>query len=355
MPSELPVWSFAYGQPECHARIRSKPEDFRVDEILGFAPDGTGEHLLLQVEKRGANTTWVARQLANIAGVKQRDVSFAGRKDRNAVTVQHFSIWLGRQPEPDWSAHTHPEYKVLSAIRHSRKLRLGALNGNRFRLILRNLSIPAIELESKLQQIRASGVPNYFGTQRFGHGGSNIRRAEEFFADPRSVRDRNMRSLLLSTARSLIFNAMLSERISRGSWNTVLPGEVCMLAGSHSVFRADKVDDVLRERMKSGDIHPTATLWGTGDSLASGEALAFEQEIVKDYILLARGLEAASLKAARRALRLPIPDLQWHLGEDETLVLEFFLPAGSYATAVLRELVMIDNVSTGVENDAEED
>lgn len=350
----LPAWSFAYGQPGCHACIRSVPEDFRVDEVLGFTADGEGEHLLLQVEKRGANTAWVARELARIAGVRSRDVSYAGRKDRNAVTVQHFTLWLGRQPEPNWSAHANPEYRVLSSIRHRRKLRLGALKGNRFRLLLRQLSEPASKLESRLSLIRQQGVPNYFGTQRFGHAGNNVVRAEQFFADPRAIRDRDLRSLLLSTARSLIFNAVLSERVSLGTWNTVLSGEACMLDGTHSVFRNDQVDDELRARAVSGDVHPTGPLWGEGETLASGEAAALETRVVQAYPVFRCGLEAAGLAAARRALRLPIPDLQWRSEDEHTLILEFFLPAGSYATTLLRELVTIEHAVAGANGDAEE-
>lgn len=353
--SELPAWSFVYGQPECRARIRSVPEDFRVDEVLGFVADDEGEHLLLQVEKRGANTTWVARELARIAGVKPRDVSYAGRKDRNAVTVQHFSLWLGKQPEPDWSQHVHQEYRVLSSLRHRRKLRLGALKGNRFRLVLRELSIPVSGLEARLQRIREQGVPNYFGTQRFGHGGSNIGRASQFFADPRRIRDRDLRSLLLSTARSLIFNAVLSERVTLSTWNKALPGEACMLEGTHSVFRNDEVDTALQARIASGDVHPTGPLWGEGDAMASGEAAALELRVAQKHADFARGLETARVAAARRALRLPVPDLRWQTDDEHTLTLEFFLPAGTYATAVLRELTGIANPAQGVNTDAEED
>ncbi|HET7396005.1 MAG TPA: tRNA pseudouridine(13) synthase TruD [Gammaproteobacteria bacterium] len=353
--SELPDWSFAYGRPECRARIRSLPEDFRVDEVLGFTADGDGEHLLLQVEKRGANTAWVARELARIAGVRSRDVSYAGRKDRNAVTVQHFSLWLGKQPEPDWAAHAHPEYRVLSSLRHRRKLRLGALKGNRFRLVLRELSVPAAELIKRLELIRAQGVPNYFGSQRFGHGGSNISNAERFFADPRAIRDRDLRSLLLSTARSLIFNAILSERVASGTWNTAIAGEVCMLEGTHSVFRNDEVDAALQARIASGDVHPTGPMWGEGERLVSNEVSALEVRVAQTYPAFTRGLEAARLAAARRALRLPVPDLRWQSENERTLTLEFFLPAGAYATTVLRELVEIENPAGGVNHDVEED
>jgi tRNA pseudouridine13 synthase len=209
----LPEWARAHGPAVARGRLRAVPEDFRVEEILGFEADGAGEHLLVKVEKRGANTLWVARQLARYVGITARDVSYAGIKDRHAVAIQHFSLWLGKHPEPDWMSLDNPEFRVLSAIRHGRKLRSGALKGNRFQLTLRGLSAPASELESRLATIRAQGVPNYFGLQRFGRDGANIESAAKMFADPRSVRDRKLRGLLLSSARSLIFNAVLSRRV----------------------------------------------------------------------------------------------------------------------------------------------
>ncbi len=228
-----------------------------MEEVLGFETQGDGEHVLVRVEKRGANTQWVAKELARMAGIPPRDVSFAGRKDRQAVAVQHFSLWLGKRPEPDWSTQTHPEFRVLAAARHRRKLRIGALRGNRFRLLLRDLTVPAAALESRLAQIRQRGVPNYFGPQRFGRDGANIARAAAFFSGELSIRKRNLRSLLLSTARSLIFNAVVSQRVADNTWDKILPGEVCMLDGSHSVFHADSVDAALAARSAAGDVHPT--------------------------------------------------------------------------------------------------
>lgn len=234
--SSLPEWAYVHGPVVTRGRLRSVSDDFYVEEVLGFEADGAGEHWLLRVEKRGANTLWVARELARFAGIPPRDVSYAGIKDRHALVIQHFSLWLGKHPEPDWSALVNPEFRVLNAVRHGRKLRSGALKGNRFRLVLRELSAPADTLESRLATIRVRGVPNYFGPQRFGRDGANIESAARMFADQRSVRNRKLRGLLLSAARSLIFNEVLSQRVTNKTWNIVLPGELCMLDGSHSVF-----------------------------------------------------------------------------------------------------------------------
>lgn len=337
--SVLPDWARAYGPALASGQLRAAPEDFEVEEVLGFDADGTGEHLLLRVEKRGANTLWVARQLARHAGIAPRDVSYAGIKDRHAVAIQHFSLWLGKKPEPDWAALANPEFRVLSAARHGRKLRTGALKGNRFQLIVRELTAPAGELEPRLALIRANGVPNYFGPQRFGHDGVNIESAAKMFSDPRAVRDRKLRGLLLSAARSLIFNAVLSARVQGGSWNKVMAGDMCMLNGTHSVFHADSADTELTRRCDAGDIHPTGPLWGRGEAGVSGEVQTLENKIANEYAIFARGLEAAGLECARRALRLPVPDLSWETVGARTLKLGFFLPAGAYATTVVRELL----------------
>jgi tRNA pseudouridine13 synthase len=352
MPA-LPDWARAYGPVAVRGRLRATPEDFLVEEVLGFEADGAGEHLLLRVEKRGANTLWVARQLARYAGIPARDVSYAGIKDRHAVAVQHFSLWLGKRAEPDWTALADPEFRVLSAVRHSRKLRSGALKGNRFRLIARDLSAPAIELESRFETIRAQGVPNYFGPQRFGRAGANIESAAKMFADPRVVRDRKLRGLFLSTARSLIFNAVLSRRVLDKTWNVILPGELCMLNGTHSVFHADTVDAELVTRCATGDVHPSGPLWGREESRVSGALRELEANLASHYETFSHGLEAAGLEQARRALRLPVRDFSWEAPGRDTLRLEFFLPAGAYATAVVREL-LDTQAADGGDGDADE-
>src|SRR5579859_5877001 len=152
----LPDWARANGPVTLAARIRSQPEDFWVEEVLGFAADGEGPHVMLTVEKRGANTHWVGEQLARHAGIHPHDVGYAGLKDRHAVTVQHFTVNLDRRPEPDWSALRSDEFRVLKSERHRRKLKTGSLQGNRFRLVLRDLSDPAGELLRRLESDRKS-------------------------------------------------------------------------------------------------------------------------------------------------------------------------------------------------------
>ena len=346
---KLPDWARANGPVTASARIRSVPEDFRVEEVLGFEADGEGPHVMLTVEKRGANTHWVAGQLARHAGIPPREVGFAGLKDRHAVTVQHFTLNLDRRPEPDWNALPTDEFRVLKSERHRRKLKTGALEGNRFRLVLRDLSGPVSGLLPRLESVQTRGVPNYFGVQRFGRGAANIDKAEAALSGKLRIHDRRLFSLLLSAARSLIFNEVLSRRVTTGNWDRLLPGEVLMLDGSHSVFKAVEGDVELSRRLEQGDVHPTGPLWGRGEPMTSGEAQALEAEVAAHHPALAAGLAKVGVEMARRSLRLPVRDIAWREAP-EGLILEFFLPAGAYATAVLRELVDFEG-----EADADED
>lgn len=333
-------WQFAFGRPVATGRLRSVPEDFRVDEELGFEPDGSGEHLLLQVRKRNTNTEWLARQIARIAGVRPRDVSYAGLKDRHAVTSQWFSIHLPGREDPDWSELGSDDVHLLRAARHGRKLRRGALELNRFTITVRELKGDSEELGERLAAIAARGVPNYFGAQRFGRGYANLDRARALFEGARE-RDRHKRGLYLSAARSFLFNEVLSRRVEEGCWDALLPGECAMLAGSRSFFVASAPDADLAARLASGDIHPSGPLWGRGELPSRDAAAELERSVVGEYPLFTEGLERAGLEQERRPLRLVPAGFEWTL-EENTLELRFTLPAGAFATSVLRELVCVE-------------
>lgn len=335
MPDSL-ILPFAHGGPPLGGQLRATPEDFQVDEILGYDADGQGEHALLWVEKRGANTDWVARELAKFAGVSPVAIGYAGLKDRHAVTRHTFSVQLAGKPDPDWSAFPHAEVKVLAATRHSRKLKRGALRGNRFTLVLRAVQGKREAAEQVLTQIATRGVPNYFGEQRFGREGGNVAQARAMFAGRRVERDK--RSFLLSAARSQIFNSVLAARVERGVWDQPLDGEIWSLAGSRSWFGPEPFTDVLAERLVRADIHPSGPLWGQGEPPTQGEAGVLEREIGAVFCDLAEGIAAARMDQERRPLRLLPKDLKWRWLDDDVLELSFELPAGAYATVVVREL-----------------
>ena len=303
-------------------------------------PSGEGEHLWLHIEKDGCNTDWVAKQLVQLANVKPMAVSYAGLKDRHAITTQWFSIHLPGQADPDLSALNSDEIRILQSLRHDRKLKRGTLSGNRFQICLRELSGDLTELDKKLSLIKQQGVPNYYGDQRFGHDMNNLSKAEELFKGGIRRLKRHQRSIYLSAARSWIFNRILSERIDKASWNHYLAGDVLMLDGKSACFADDGSED-LSSRIESGALHPTAALWGEGESMSRADCLAIEQSIAAESPLLCEGLINARMKQERRSMRLTVADMQWSIDSDQKMIIEFALPAGAYATTVLRECLQL--------------
>ncbi|MBY5990552.1 tRNA pseudouridine(13) synthase TruD [Ferrimonas balearica] len=330
----LPQWHHLYGLPEAEGRIRSQAEHFQVDELLPFTPDGAGEHHLLHIEKRDLTTHHLAKTLARFAGVPARDVSWAGLKDRHGVTRQWLSVRIPGKVEPQWHELNDERITLLAAHRHGRKLRTGALAGNRFRIAVAGLSeSPA--LTARLAQV-AQGVPNYFGEQRFGHGGQNVERAAQMFGG-RKVKDRNKRSIYLSAARSYLFNQVVSARLANQGL-APLAGDAVMLAGSNSFFVAEQWDATHLARLEEGDIELSAPMPGDGPLLSAGDAEAFEAEVLAPFAPLLEGLKGARVDPDRRRLLLK-PEQFRHQWQEGLLWLEFVLPPGAFATSVLRELV----------------
>ena len=329
----------AWGGPAGQARLRVAPEDFQVTEIPVCLPDGEGEHLWLRVRKRDSNTEWVAKQLARWAGVGPAQVSYAGLKDRHAVTEQWFSIHLPGQADPDLALLTGDEFRVEEAARHSRKLKRGALKGNRFVLRLRDWQGDRELLEERLHHIASGGVPNYFGEQRFGHDGGNLEQARRLFAGELRKCPRHQRGLYLSAARSWLFNRIAALRVADGTWNQALPGDFLQLNGRHAGFVAEADDDALATRLKAMEVHPTGPLWGRGRPQTGEPRTQWEAEQLAPYTEWCSGLERAGLEQERRALRVRVEDLRWEWEEATGLCLAFSLGAGSYATMVVRELV----------------
>lgn len=328
----------AHGVPALVARMRTTPEDFIVEEIDAFEASGAGEHLLLTIEKRGMNTAFAAKRIAQWAGVAESAIGYAGLKDRHAVTRQRVSVWIPKKIAPDIATLQSDELKVLAHAWHARKLPRGALAGNRFVLTLREVEGDAAAIEARLQAIAARGVPNYFGEQRFGRGGRNIDKALAMFAGRRVPREE--RTHLLSAARSELFNRVLSARVAAGHWDAPLDGEVWSLDGSRSVFGPEPWSEDLAARLAAFDIHPSGPLWGRGDLRSDAAVKALELATLsgEQALALRDGLERAGLEQERRALRLRPSELAWDWPAPAALRLRFALPPGCYATTVLAEL-----------------
>lgn len=312
----LPHWPNAYPASGAKATLKLLNEDFIVTELPLQLPSGEGEHLWLDIEKNGANTAFVAQQLAQAAGVQERDVGYAGLKDRHAITRQWFSIHLPKGETPDLTVLEHPEFRVLSQSRHLKKLRPGDLRGNRFRIVLRDVTGDRDAIEANLEAVASHGVPNYFGAQRFGHDGGNVDQGRAMLAREIRVRNPKKKGIYLSAVRSFVFNEVLALRIRQGLWGKSLPGDVMDEAG-----------------------RATGPLWGRGRVATTDQAQALENGVAGCHATLCDGMEHAGLEQERRALVASPVDMSWEWPQADRLVLAFTLPAGNYATSVLNEIL----------------
>jgi tRNA pseudouridine13 synthase len=328
----LPNWPKAYPANGASAILKRLNEDFIVTELPLQLPSGEGEHLWLDVEKNGANTAFVAQQLTQAAGVEERDVGYAGLKDRYAITRQWFSIYLplgkGKGETPDLTQLQHPEFKVLSQSRHVKKLRPGDLQGNRFRIVLRDVTGGRDAIEANLKAVASHGVPNYFGAQRFGHDGGNVEQGRAMLAREIRVRNPKKKGIYLSAVRSFVFNEVLAQRIEQGLWGRTLPGDVLDEAG-----------------------RPTGPMWGRGRVSTADQAQALENAVAECHASLCNGMEHAGLDQERRALVASPADMSWEWLQADQLVLAFSLPPGVYATSVLNEILRTTEPERRVDNE----
>jgi tRNA pseudouridine13 synthase len=327
----------AHGAPLPLAEFKAQPEDFRVEEQLSFTPSGSGPHWLLRIEKRAANTRWVAAEIARVAGVQGHDVGYAGLKDRQAITVQWFSVPVLATTAEFWRAVHTTEFRVLDVQGNTRKLKRGALTGNRFRIRLRHVNWSREQLELKLAALRAHGVPNYFGPQRFGRDGYNLDRVAAWLQTGQVPGGRAERGFALSAARSLIFNAVLARRVAAGDWSQLAPGDLASLDGSGSHFRVAAIDEELQRRLQDFDIHPSGPMWGRGELPTQGRAREHELAVGEEFKDVADLLGTQGLEQERRSLRCTVRDLVVE-AEGSTLTFSFVLGRGQFATAVLREI-----------------
>lgn len=332
-----PDWAVrpAYAPQLGTAALRTTPEDFRVHEVLGFEPSGEGEHLLVQIEKRGLATQQAAQQLARAVGVRARNVGWAGLKDKMAVTRQTLSLpWPIKRELPDLQSDL--SFQVLSVARHHRKLRPGSHRANRFMIRCHTADpVDLSDLQARVDALIAGGVPNAFGPQRFGRDGDNV---AQFLA---IAPDQRCPGILISAARSLVFNAVLEARIAAGNWNTGMAGDWMMLDGSHSGFLAEPGDAELAPRLAAFDIHPSGPLPGRSDPVVGDAAAALEAEIMQRHNDVVKRLLDRDVTADRRALRVGVTDLQFDCPSDRVIELQFTLPPGSFATAVVDQIFTV--------------
>ncbi len=336
---------FPYGATSCGALIKSSPEDFEVEESLGFEPSGAGEHLFLWVEKRGLGTMELIERLAREYGLKPSLFGHSGLKDKHALTRQWLSLHLPGTASPV-NQTDGDGYRILRQLRHHKKLRPGSHRGNRFRVCLRQFDDFTDETRQQIESVSRNGFANYFGRQRFGSRQDNVRQALAQLGKRRLPRAR--KSLYLSSLRSHLFNQILAQRIRCGYWQKPLDGDVFMLRGSHSIF-SETADEQLLERYRRMDISSCASLYGAGRNLMSAQALELERQQFEKHADIVECLDRHDSKLQMRPLRVGVDSFDYEYdAEKSTLRLELSLPTGSYVTSLLEHFVNPQDVSRAV-------
>ncbi len=319
--------------------LRVQASDFVVIEHHDMTFTGVGEHWWFKIQKTNSNTAWVATQLASACKIPARQVGYAGLKDRHAVTQQWFSVQLPKIKDLAAVKDRLPdEVEIIEEHWHQSKIKTGQLKHNEFNLIIRDMVGDKQSINEHIERVKQQGVPNYFGPQRFGHHMGNVTQAEDWFSGRRKINNKKMRGLLLSTARSHIFNTILAERIKTGYWLHPMTGDIVQLDQSHSWFPITEAETAeLNHRLNTFDLHLTAALWGDDELPVTDQCAEFEQHIADQFPLYQQGLAQHRLKHDRRAMRLQVNDLQYQWDQDD-LKLYFKLVPGAYATSVVREI-----------------
>lgn len=330
-------WPSPTGAPQATALLKQTPEDFQVDEFFDWTFSGEGEHIVLKIEKRGLNTEEVLKSLSRLINKPLKLLSYAGLKDRQALTTQWISIHAPGEQIEGIESLAAPGWRVLESTRHLKKLKPGFLKGNHFKITLREVSDPE-DMIRRMEQVKLTGVPNYFGEQRFGRESGNLVHAEQLLVQGKRYKDRFLKGLYCSAARSWLFNLILAKRVNALNWNLPLIGDVMQLQGSKSVFVVDEVDETIQHRIATHDIAPASPLAGRRKPFAKDEALSVINAVYEEWAPWVAGLEQQGMEEDWRSNVL-YPENLTYVVDGTNITLSFSLPAGSYATTVLSALV----------------
>ena len=324
--------------------LKTELEDFQVDEIPAYPPSGEGEHLFVQIEKRDVSSELLQAHLAKSLGIHRGDIGVAGMKDRRAVTRQFISVpanCIDRLAEVETDA-----IHVLDSCRHTNKLKTGHLRGNRFSILVRDVSDDALDRASAIAKpIEQLGFPNYFGDQRFGHEGKTLELGFDLLTGRKKPRDlsasrrRFLLRLSISAVQSGLFNDVLAERIEDGLLQDVLQGDVMQVVQSGGKFVVEDIESE-QARFESGEIVTTGPMFGPKMHKPEGVAGEREQRVLDRWNVSIDQFERYSKVASgtRRPLIVSVEDLSIEQKPDG-LRFQFTLPKGTYATMLLREFM----------------
>jgi tRNA pseudouridine13 synthase len=346
--------------PLPRGRIKAAPEDFVVEEIPAYEPQGSGDHLYVRFTKRDLTTDQVVRALADAAGVEARDVGVAGLKDKVAVTTQVVSLPVPRKADAGFDARVGslslPGVVIHEVKRHGNKLRTGHLAGNRFTIVVRDVApADADFVVASLERVGREGLPNAFGSQRFGRERDNAAQALAWLRGKSAgPRDPRKRRFLWSALQSELFNTVLDRRVADGTWRTPLEGDLLKKTDTGGLFPCTD-EEVDRARAAKGEVSPTGPMFGTKMRAPTGRPGELEREVFAAR--LGAGFDLLATKAygegTRRGLVLDVDELTVErvvnrpageqFGEHgAVLMVRFVLPKGAYATSVLGAAVAFE-------------
>ncbi|NNG01751.1 MAG: tRNA pseudouridine(13) synthase TruD [Desulfobacteraceae bacterium] len=320
-------------------QLKSEPEFFQVEEILPYAPCGEGEHVFVVLRRKNLNTMDVARQIQRVLGVNATDVGYGGRKDKWAVTTQTFSIRISLSvPLSDiQNALSDLPVEILELKRHGNKLKIGHVSANRFRIIITDCVPDALERANTVaQRLKENGIPNFFGEQRFGEAYRNLDRGLALFSTRKKSRRRSD-VFLVSAVQAALFNAWLAQRMGRGEFSEMLPGDVAKKTDTGGLFTVSDVEEA-RSRLHQGAIVYTGPIFGYKMMSAGETAGGIETGLLASFGMTPLDFKPLRAKGTRRPAILHIPDLAIET-VGQGLRFSFTLPSGAYATTVLREFM----------------
>ncbi|HET7504870.1 MAG TPA: tRNA pseudouridine(13) synthase TruD [Kofleriaceae bacterium] len=332
--------------PGTGGALRTREEDFVVDEQLPYTPSGAGDHVFVRIEKRGLTSPAAAQLLARALGVRDRDIGIAGMKDRRAVTRQWMSLPPPVSPEQALAVAL-PDLQVLEAHRHPHKLRTGHVRANRFVLRIRGTTPDAVERARQILAAlaRPPGAPNWYGEQRFGKHGDNAALGKALVTagptgDARR-RDRRLDRLMVSALQSQLFNDWLEARLADGLYRAVIAGDLLHKRGGGMFASDDPATDAAR--LVAGELVVTGPMFGERMRRPPEASPAAEREA---QILARHGLELAAFasvraiaEGTRRDATIEVADATVVSVDGSTIDVAFTLPGGAYATVVMREIM----------------
>lgn len=350
-------------KPIFQAHFKILPQDFVVKEIIEpLTLSDNGEHLWLYIKKININTEHLIKLLAKVANIPIMDIGYSGIKDRRAVTYQWVSLRLPKifdknvlENEINKALNDDEFFEIIQYHWHNKKLNRGTHKANHFDIVLKNIIGNQDDILIVLENLKLTGIPNFFGEQRFGNDNKNLAQAKTYAQKILKTKNPKRKlsqkdAFLVSVMRSELFNQILQKRVENHTWNVAIQGDVFNLNGTNSVFKSDVDDDIIK-RMAMGDIHSTAPLFGIDGKITSSDmALTIEQEIFnqENHQIFIETLLKLNLKSERRALRVLLSDLTWQWQEN-ALQFSFSLPKGAFATSVLDYLVT--ELKNGAGND----